>query len=447
MSNMEQIFSETVWPEDDQVADALLAACLMDRDAAERAVELLTPDDMPPDRLRPYRDIFAAIVAVVQKGHKPAPPLVAEEMRRAGVQVPQGYAEMLGELARAHIGGVNVEDYARILQRYSLRRALRRAGLELMNLSNDDALETEEYAPRAEAILANVTQRVTGGDEPPKMGDVILQQIEHHRQRKPGEFEGLKTGFIDLDAILQGLNPGEVIILAGRPSVGKTAFAQNISDYVARNGGKPLFVSVEMPNKQIANRVIASEANLDGRKISSGYVSAEEWDRVEETLRRRGILDAQYWVEDRLSTVPQIRACALRLQRRYGLDLVSVDYLQILRASNRYRGQRVNEITEISQEIKALAKELRVPIIVLSQLTREVDKRENKRPLLSDLRDSGSIEQDADKVIFLYRDSYYTKDENDNTVEAIVSKNRNGPLGTAKLLFFRDKMRFENCYE
>lgn len=447
MSNSELIFSETVWPEDDQVADALLAACLMDRDAAERAVELLTPDDMPPDRIRPYRDIFSAIAAVVKKGRKPAPPLVAEEMRRAGVKVPQGYSEMLSELARSHIGGVDVEAYARILQRYSLRRALRQAGLELMGLAVNDALETEEYVPRAEAILAKVSQRTVAGEEPPRIGELVLEQIEHHRQRKRGEVEGLKTGFINLDSILQGLKPGDSIILAGRPSMGKTAFAQNIADNVARNGGKVLFVSVEMPNQQIANRVISTEAGIEGHKINSALVSGEEWDKARETLQQRGILDAQYWVEDRLNSVPQIRACALRLQRRYGLDLVLIDYLQILRPSNWYKGQRVNEIGEISREIKALAKELRVPIITLSQLTREVERREDKRPVLADLRDSGSIEQDADVVIFLYRDSYYTGNENDNTAEAIVRKNRNGLIGTAKLVFFKDKMRFEDCYD
>lgn len=449
-SNVRPSFSETVWPEDDSVADALLAACLMDREAAEKAVELLTPDDMPPDRVRPYRDIFAAITAVVKKGRKPAPPLVAEEMRRAGVHVPQGYAEMLSELAQAHVGGVSVEDYARILQRYSLRRALRQAGLELMKLSNDDTLDTEQYAPLAESVLAKATQRLIGAEEPPKMGEVILRQIEYHKQRKPGQFEGLKTGFIDLDALLQGLQPGELIILAGRPSIGKTALAQNISDNIARNGGKVLFVSVEMPDKQIANRVIASQAGVEGRKINGGLVSSDDWDKALETLRKRGLLDADYWVEDGLNTVPQIRALALRLQRRYGLDLIVVDYLQILKASDRYKGQRVQEVTEISQDLKMLAKVLGVPVIVLSQLTREVDKREDKRPLLSDLRDSGSIEQDADKVIFLYRDSYYHQaypdKKDDPTAEAIVAKNRNGSTGTAKLLFFKEKSRFENMY-
>lgn len=450
MSRSERIFSEPVVQEDERAAEALLAACLVDRESAERAVELLTPNDMPDSDRYPYKAIFAAICAVVQKGRKPAPPLVAEEMRQSGVQVPRGYAETLANLARSHIGGVSVEEYARIIQRYALRRSLRVAGLKLMSLANDDGLATEEYAPRAEAILAEVTQRTTGLDEPPRMGEVILRQIERHRKRKRGEFEGLKTGFYDLDAILQGLQPGDLVIIAGRPSIGKTTLAQNIGDNVARNGGKVLFVSVEMPDEQVANRVIASEGDLEGRKISSGFVSDEEWDRAEQALRKRGIMDADYWVADNLNTVPQVRAVALRLKRKYGLDLVIVDYLQIMRASDRYRGQRVNEVGEISQDLKALAKELRIPIIVLSQLTREVEKREDKRPILSDLRDSGSLEQDADKVIFLYRDSYYPQfypdRKDDPTAEVIVAKNRNGPTGTAKLLFKKDKSRFENMY-
>lgn len=441
------IFSESVLTEDEKAAEALLAACLIDREAAEQAVELLSPDDMPDSDRYPYKAIFAAITTVVRKGRKPAPPLVAEEMRRSGIQVPHGYADTLADLTRSHIGGVDVDEYVKIIQRYSLRRSLRAAGLKLMSLAGDDGLDTEEYVPRAEAILAEATHRTFAGDEPPRMGDLVLRQIEHHRQRKPGEVEGLKTGFLNLDAILQGLKPGDSIILAGRPSMGKTAFAQNIADNVARNGGKVLFVSVEMPDKQIANRVISTEAGIEGYKINSALVSSEEWDKAIETLRKRGILDAYYWVEDRLSTVPQIRACALRLQRRYGLDLILIDYLQILRPSDWYKGQRVNEIGEISREIKALAKELRVPVITLSQLTREVEKREDKRPVLADLRDSGSIEQDADVVIFLYRDSYYTGNEDDNTAEAIVRKNRNGLIGTAKLVFFKDKMRFADCYD
>ena len=440
-------FSEMAWPEDDKIADALLAACLVDRDSAERAVELLTPEDMPDDAFRPYREIFAAIASLVKRGKKPAAPLVAEEMRRAGVDKGR-YADALGQLARSHHGGVNVDDYCAILRRYSIRRGLRMAGHRMVDLSNDDGLETEEYLAQAESFLGALSQRSDGTDEPVLVGELIRRQLEEHKARKPGQFVGLKTGYPDLDALLRGMKPGDYIILAARPSVGKTTLAQNIADNVAKAGGKVGFVSAEMPDEQVANRIIASEGGVDGGRMMSGLVEPRHWESAEDRLRRSGLMEAKYWIDDRSQTVAQIRARAIRQMRLLGgLDLLLVDYLQQLKSSGAYRGQRVNEVAEISSDLKRLAKELGIPIIALSQLSRSVEKRgkdEDKRPGLADLRDSGSIEQDADVVGFLYRESYYVKESTDYTTEVIIAKNRNGPLGVAKLMFIPTRTRFES---
>lgn len=440
-------FSETVWPEDDKIADTLIAACLVDQRTAERAVELLTPEDMP-EAQDYYRAIWRAVVAVVKRGRKPAPPIVAEEMRRQGADVAKapGYADALAQLARSHIGGINVEDYCAILRRYSLRRGLRQHGLECMQLSNDDSLSTEEYIPRAEASLAKVASNGVVTDEPRKMGDIIREQLEHHKVRKPNEFVGLRTGFSDVDAILRGMKPADMIVLAARPSVGKTTLAQNIADNVAKAGFKPYFVSAEMPGEQVANRVIASEGGVDGGMMMGGLMDPRHWESVDKNLARSGLLEADYWIDDTSQMVAQIRAKAIRYQRMHGLDIIIIDYLQQLKASGAYRGQRVNEVSEISGDVKRLAKELRVPVVILSQLSREVEKRkeDERRPMLSDLRDSGSIEQDADVVAFLYRESYYDPNSKDYTTEVIISKNRNGPRGTAKLNFIPSRTKFVN---
>lgn len=438
---MSKAFSETEWPEDDRIADALLAACLVDREAAERAVELLTPDDMPEDRFRPYKPIFEAITSLVKRGKKPAAPLVAEEMRRQGA--PQGYAEALAQLAKAHVGGVNVEDYCGILRRYSLRRALRMMGHQLVDLSADDSMETEEYIPKAEALLSHIAHRGVVTDEPVLMGEVIRKQMEVNRQLKPGEFSGLRTGFSDVDALLRGMKGGDMVVIAARPSMGKTAFMQNIADNIARAGGKPLIVSAEMPKEQIGNRVIAAEGVVNGGMMMSGLLTPQHWEQAEQNLTRSGLLDARYWIDDQSTTVPQIRAKAMRLHRTHGLSAILIDYLQQLNAGGRYRGNKVQEVGELSKDIKRLAKELHIPVIVLSQLSRSVEQREDKRPMLSDLRESGAIEQDADMVVFLYRDDYYNKESTKNNItEVIVAKNRNGPVGKAELEFIKERTKF-----
>lgn len=438
-----EVFNEAAAPEDDQVANALIAACLMDRDAAERAVELLTPEDMPDDRFRPYKSIFAAVTALVRRGKRPAAPMVAEELRRSHPEAGHGWAQILSDLARSHIGGINVDDYCHILRRYAVRRDLRALGLRYMDLSQNNALETDEYLGQAESLLNALSQRAIASDEPVLVGELLRRQLSVHKARKPGEFDGLKTGFPDVDYIVRGLNDGDMIILAARPSMGKTAFAQNVSDNLAKAGKRPLFVSAEQPDEQIADRIIAAEGVVDGGQLRAGLVQAKHWESVESNLEQSGLFGARYWIDSRSTTVAEIRVKALRLQRQHGLDCIVVDYLQQLSPS-RKTGNRVQEVSEISRDLKRLAKELGVPLIVLSQLSRDLEKREDKRPMLSDLRDSGAIEQDADVVVFLYRQSYYDKASTDDTTEVIVAKNRNGPLGMAKLMFIKTRTKFVN---
>lgn len=436
-------FCEVAWPEADGVAEALIGACMTNRDAADYAILHLTPEDIP-DHLRP---IYKAIVSLTQKGRKAAPVLVAEEMRRLGL-VPKGDAgtpetitPTLLQIARSYMPG-SVEDYCAILQRYSLQRRIREAGHKLVDLANDCRLSSDQYRAQAESILTAAVEVREDAGELKRMGEVVRQQLAIHKARKPGTFEGLPTGFQDLDFLLRGMQPGDLLILAARPSMGKTALAQSIANRLAKWGKSVIVVIREMADAQLADRLIAAEGPLNAGKMRVGLVPASQWTVAENHIEQSGLLTARYWIDDTSSTVPQIRAKAMRLKRSQGLDLIIVDYLQLMDAVGNYRGNKVQEVSEISRAFKLLAKELGVPIIVLSQLSRSVEQREDKRPILSDLRDSGSIEQDADVVLFLYRESYYKRDREDGITEVIVAKNRNGPVGTARLLFIKESTRF-----
>jgi replicative DNA helicase len=444
-------FSETPWPTADEAAKAVIASAILDQSAAEKVVELLTVDDFPTNFLMDdlLAQVFKAISSIVGRGKRAAPPLISEEMRRLGVipmvdGKPYPIAQFLGDLSRSYYSGVKVEEYCQILRRYALRHRLRMMGHKLIDLSADDALETEEYTVKAEAMLSEATS-LQVAQEPRRMGEVIAQRLEMHRTRKPGDLTGLKTGFIDLDVKLKGMQKGDMIIVAARPSMGKTAFAENIADCAAASGKVVLVVSLEMNAEQLADRTISAEGHVNGGMLRAATVDKDQLDQAEERLQK--LMSANYFVEEHVRTVPHLRIAALRIKRKHGLDLLIIDYLQLLYGTGKYAksGNRVQEVGEISRSLKALARELEIPVVALSQLSRAVEQRQDKRPLLSDLRETGDIEQDADIVMFLYRDDYYTKPEKPTgETEVIIAKHRNGPIGMVKLRFEQELTKFYN---
>jgi replicative DNA helicase len=444
-------FSETPWPTADEAAKTVIASAILDQSAAEKVVELLTVDDFPTNFLMDdlLAQVFKAISSLVGRGKRAAPPLISEEMRRLGVipmvdGKPYPIAQFLGDLSRSYYNGVKVEEYCQILRRYALRHRLRMMGHKLIDLSADDALDTEEYTVKAEAMLSEATS-LQVGQEPKRMGEVIAQRLELHRNRKPGDLTGLKTGFTDLDVKLKGLQQGDLIILAGRPSMGKTALAENIADFVAASGKVVLIASLEMNVEQLADRTISAEGHVNGGMLRAATVESHQLDQAEQRLQK--LMSANYFVEEHVRTVPQLRMAALRIKRKHGLDLLIIDYLQLLYGSGKYSksGNRVQEVGEISRSLKGLARELKIPVMALSQLSRAVEQRQDKRPLLSDLRETGDIEQDADVVAFLYRDEYYSKPEKPTgETEVIIAKHRNGPIGMVKLRFEQELTKFYN---
>lgn len=452
---MVERFSESAAPSADDAGKAIVATMLLDPDAAQRAVEVLRTDDFlaAADKGDEMAGVFTAIKSLLEKGKRPAAVTVANEMKRLGVVprkgdgTPYEMAPFLAELSRSYAVGVQMEEYCKILHTYGTRRRLRMAGLKLMELSQQDRWEDAiEYVGRAESILSDATAAAQTGGEVKRMGDVILRQLEIHKSLKPGTFTGIKTGFQDLDFILRGLQPADQIIIAARPSMGKTALAQNIGEYVAKNGGSVYMVSAEMPAELLALRAIASEGGVNSGMMRSGLIPASQYEAAEEALRSKGLIGARYFVDDESATVPQIRATAHRIRREGGLDLIIVDYLQHLNGVGpaAKHGNKVQEVGEISKGLKQLAKELRIPIITLAQLSRSVESRkeDDRRPLLSDLRDSGNIEQDADVVLMLYRENYYKPDCGHNNTEVLIRKHRNGPLGTVELEFIPERTKF-----
>lgn len=378
---------------------------------------------------------------------------LSEYLRERGALDPAGGLSYLGALANDTPSAANVQAYADIVRERSVLRSLIKTGQEIADMGfrpdgrgPDQLVEYAEqrvFAIREEGDRARQEFRHVGSalDEV----ETRLQKLRDH----PEELTGLPTGLVDLDRRLNGLSAGDLLIVAGRPGMGKTSFAMNIAEHVALTDGQPVGVfSMEMGADQLAMRILASYCRMDQSALRSGKIADHEWDWLAQASRT--IRAAPLFIDETPALSPlDLRARARRMKRRHGLSLLVVDYIQLMQVPGT-RENRTNEISEISRSLKAIAKELDVPVIALSQLSREVEKRENKRPVMSDLRESGSIEQDADIVLFIYRDAYYRRkegiaeDEQDNRTEIIIAKHRNGPTGTVHVAFLGASTRFEN---
>ncbi len=354
----------------------------------------------------------------------------------------------LGTLVNDTPSAANVLAYAEIVRERSVLRSLIAAGGDIAELGF--RAEGRNYAELLDLAEQKVFSLRTRSDKAkssyhsmPELMDQLEQKMEYLRQN-PSGLAGLATGFTDLDAKTTGFHPGDLVILAGRPSMGKTSFALNIAEHVALYLKKPAAVfSMEMPAEQLALRMVSSFARIPMGQLRGGDMEDRYWDRL--VSQGSLIREAPLYIDETGALSPlDLRSRARRIKQRHGLGLIVVDYIQLMQVAGT-KENRTNEISEISRSLKALAKELEVPVIALSQLNRGVEQRDNKRPRMADLRESGGIEQDADLVIFIYRDEVYNKDSPDKgTAEIIIAKQRNGPLGTVKTAFLGEFTRFDN---
>ena len=421
---------------------SVLGAMLFDESALARCLEILKPFYFYDD---PHQKIFSAIQALFEKNQAVDLVTVTEELRKRKQLEEVGGASYLTTLTAAVPTAVNVEHYAQIVKEKALlRRLISTAGQILQETYEPDS-EVAVLVDRAEQLIFEISQHHIEGKFVP-LKDVIrtsIETIDQLYQRKE-HVTGLSTGFKELDIKTAGLQPSDLIIVAGRPSMGKSAFVSSLCEHIAVELKKPLaFFSLEMSKEQLVQRMLCSHARVNAQSVRTGYLSHQDWPKL--TAAAGKLSEAPIFIDDSPSlTALELRAKARRLKGQHNIQMVVVDYLQLMQGFARSEN-RQQEISEISRSLKALARELRVPVIAVSQLSRAVESRTGNRPQLSDLRESGAIEQDADVVVFLFREEYYhPTDENRNRAEAIIAKQRNGPTGSIDLVFLKEWTRFDN---
>lgn len=431
---------------------SVLGSCLLDPAAGLKAVEIL------PDASDYYREnhqiIYNCILDLMNRGEAVDVLTVTNELKKRNKYEEVGGAAYLTELLNVIPTTANVEYYSKIIREKAILRNLIYAGGAITELGFKEDEDANELLDRAESIVFNIAQkRITRDFDPLK--DTLYKTYEKISElyKRRSHVTGIPTHFHDYDLLTAGFQDSDLIILAARPGMGKTAFALNIAKNVAVYERLPVAIfSLEMSKEQLAIRFLCSSGNIDGNRLRTGFLGEADWPNLTRAMNE--LADAPIYIDDTPNqSVLEMRSKARRLQKNYGLRLLIVDYIQLIRGTSTRADSRAQELSEISQQLKGLAKEMNVPVLCLSQLSRKVEERPDKRPLLSDLRESGAIEQDADMVVFIYRDSYYKKkiaveegqqEKVDNTAEIIVAKHRNGPTGTVKLLFLGQYTKFEN---
>jgi replicative DNA helicase len=440
---MSDLFADRIPPQNIEAEQAVLGAIFLDSAALTLASEVLVPEDF---YRASHQKIFHAMLKVADKGEPVDLVTVTAELADAKMLEEVGGVSYLSELANSVPTAANVEYYARIVEEKSILRRLIRTATSIAQEGYTREDEVDDLLNEAEKKIMEVSQRKNTGAFQ-NIKDILVQtydNIEMLHNRK-GEVTGIPTGFIELDRMTAGFQRSDLIIVAARPSVGKTAFALNIAQNVATKTNENVAIfSLEMSAQQLVMRMLCAEGNINAQNLRTGKLTPEDWGKL--TMAMGSLSNAGIYIDDTPGIrVSEIRAKCRRLKQESGLGMVLIDYLQLIQGSGRNRENRQQEVSEISRSLKALARELEVPVIALSQLSRSVEQRQDKRPMMSDIRESGSIEQDADIVAFLYRDDYYDKDsENKNIIEIIIAKQRNGPVGTVQLAFIKEYNKFVN---
>jgi replicative DNA helicase len=428
-----QAISGRMPPQNLDAEISTLGALLLDTDAIMKVADVLHPEDFyRPD----HGQIYTAMVGLFEKRTPIDLVTVAGELERTKALDDIGGMAKLSSLVSSVATAANIAHYATIVREKALLRRLIGAAGTIGELGWQEEMEVDELLDTAERTLFGVTQRFLKQNFL-SVRTILDDSFERLGMlaKQDGALRGIPTGFRQLDRLLGGLQRSDLLIIAARPSMGKTAFMMNIAEHISVLEKKTVGIfSLEMSKEQLVDRLISSMGRVDSWKLRNGQLSEDDMSNLIQAQAQ--LAEANLFIDDApMATVMEVRAKARRLQAEHGLDLICIDYLQLMQGSSRHQDNRVQEVSEISRSLKALAKELNCPVIALSQLSRAVEARNDKRPMLSDLRESGSIEQDADVVMFLYRDDYYNKnrEEHSNTLEVIVSKHRNGPTGDAKL--------------
>jgi replicative DNA helicase len=429
-------------PQAVEAEQSVLGSILIDRDAILKIADFLRPADFYRTQ---HADIFEAMLAL--HGQREPIDLVtlADELERRGRLEPVGGPAYLTTLMNAVPTAVHVEHYGRIVERKAVLRNLIAAAGRIAAVGYEEANDAEVAIDRAEGILFEISQRRTaaGFESLATLLGQAYDRLEYLHEHR-GQILGIPSGLSHLDALLGGFQPSDLVILAARPSVGKTSLALNIAQHAAVREGKKVGVfSLEMSKEQLALRLLSAASGINPRPLQTGFVDETDWSKIAQVMNE--MHTAPMWIDDSPGlSVMELRTKARRLEaEQHGLDLIIVDYLQLMQASTPSRdGNRVQEVSEISRGMKQLARELKVPLIALSQLSRGVEQRGTAEPRLSDLRESGSIEQDADVVIFLYRAEDQNAEAEVELVKAKVAKHRNGPIGEVPLQFRKANTRF-----
>jgi len=435
-------------PNSVEAEQSVLGSLLLENSAWDRIGDLMSESDF---YRADHRLIYRHISRLIETS-KPADVLtVSESLERSAELANAGGLSYLAALAQNTPSAANIRRYAEIVREKSITRRLAEVGTEIADSAyNPLGRDARQLLDQAESKVFEIAEQGARGKDgfiamPPLLTKVVERIDMLYNRDDPSDVTGVPTGYSDLDEKTSGLQPGELVIVAGRPSMGKTALSLNIAEHVALEAGLPVAIfSMEMAATQLAMRLLGSLGRLDQHRLRSGRLLDEDWQRLTHAVGR--LNDAPIQIDESAAlNALEVRARARRLHRQYGkLGLIIVDYLQLMSATGNGEN-RATEISEISRSLKALAKELNVPVVALSQLNRSLEQRPNKRPVMSDLRESGAIEQDADLILFIYRDEVYNPDSSDKGIaEIIIGKQRNGPIGTVKLTFRGENTRFEN---
>lgn len=433
---------ERLPPQNLDAEQSVLGAMLIEKEAVLKAIEVLRADDFYRDA---HRNIYEVIIELSEHGEAIDLITVTEELRQKGLLDAVGGVAYVANLANQVPSAANVEHYVRIVEEKSLLRKLINVTSRITNMGYEGEEDIEALLDRAEQMIFELSQRKIHTSFLPIKQILVttFEKIEFLYNNK-GNITGVPSGFADLDKLTSGFQPSDLVILAARPSMGKTAFCLNIAQNASVRHKTPVAVfSLEMSKEQLVQRMLCGEAMVDQQKVRTGQLAENDWIKLTEAVGP--LSQSLIYIDDSPGiSVVELRAKARRLKAERNVGLIIIDYLQLMQGGRRSEN-RQQEISEISRSLKSLAREIQVPIIALSQLSRAVEQRQDKRPMMSDLRESGSLEQDADMVMFIYRDEYYNPESDKKSIaEIIISKQRNGPVGFVELGFLKEFTKFVN---
>lgn len=436
-------FIEKGLPSNVEAERAILGAILLDNALCNQAIELLRRDEFFLDS---HRRIYDKMIALTERGMPIDLITMGDELRRSGEFEQVGGATYIASLIDGVPRTDTIEHHAKLVRSKAMLRRLINASNTIIATCFEEDDDADQIVDRAEALIFQIAEdRIRQGFQ--YIGEVAQRRLEQIEQMagRPEMITGVPTGFTDFDQMTSGLQRQDLIIIAARPSQGKTALALNIAQYAAKNGCVAGIFSLEMSAEQLVSRLLCSEARVDAHRLRTGYLNREEWAKLADALRR--LMDTKIYIDDTpAQSVLEMRAKSRRLKAEQGLELLIIDYIQLMAGRGRIES-RQQEVSQISRDLKSLAKELNIPVIALSQLSRAPELRSEHKPQLSDLRESGSLEQDADVVCFIYREEVYNlSEENRGLAELIVGKQRNGPTGSVQLAFLKEFTRFENMW-